>query len=154
MVCMKDQIKQAQGVQQDLSATSTMSEGSCLNTKTSQENMEKMISKLANQMKFIKESRNEINKTDYTRNGKQKLPFKVYEQSSLKRIAELNFQMSKLPKTSPEWLRLKKQCLSQKTRLRNRSKELFRQDDKVITTQKLIQAIIDLSLEKISAHKH
>ena len=131
-----------------------MSEGSCFNTKTSKENMKKMISRLANQMKFIKESRNEIKKTDWTKNGKQKPPFKVYEQLFFKRIAELKLLMSKLPKPSPEWLRLKKQCLARQKIFRTRSKELCRQDDKDLNTQKLIQAIIDLSLEKIPAHKH
>ena len=68
-------------------------------------------------MKFIKDSRSEINATTLKRFGKQKLPFKIYEKSSFKRIAELNLELSKTPKSSKEWLRIKKQCLAQQHRL-------------------------------------
>ena len=79
------------------------------------------------------------------RPGKSKLPLHRYEKRCMDRIADIERKIASTPKTSPIWLRLRKQKLAQLARLDARKKELERCDD-VHKLEKLIQLAINLSI--------
>ena len=66
---------------------------------------------------------------DQPRLGKCKLPFAIFEQRSVARLAELERQMDALDKTTPMWQKLRKQKLAQKARLENRRKEFMKNSE-------------------------
>ena len=82
-------------------------------------------------MKILTESVDEVKLSplDAPRPGKCKLPLQKYEMRSLERIADLEKKMDNIPKSSPLWLKLRKQKLAQQARLEARQKESRKTDE-------------------------
>lgn len=67
-----------------------------------------------------------VDSNGYSKVGKGRLPLKVYEQASLKKIAKLQQELDKLPRNNAEWTRVNKKRLAHLLRLNKRQSEELR----------------------------